>query len=185
MIKEQTFEGRRENQASTLSRTCATLEALNHHRGKGQRKVTVEHAMYTPAGRLSSARSGPRGEGISRNQRDQPHAKQITHAPEARDVARGREAGACAGRERCLTGVATSRRCDGLFEKQGLVIKTCYLNRSPCLSCQGFIQNLYCQGNHAILETCLRDFSDEPVCNLQVVSVLHQHVIISLDSNVR
>jgi hypothetical protein len=105
VIKEQTFEGRRENQASTLSRTCATLEALNHHRGKRQRKVTVEHAMYTPAGRLSSARSGPRGEGISRNQRDQPHAKQITHAPEARDVARGREAGACAGRERCLTGV--------------------------------------------------------------------------------
>jgi hypothetical protein len=46
MVGEQTFEGRRENlaQANKLSRTFATLlEALNHHRGKGQRKVIVEH----------------------------------------------------------------------------------------------------------------------------------------------
>jgi hypothetical protein len=46
MIGEQTFEGRRENlaQANKLSRTYATLlNALNHHRGKGQQKVTVEH----------------------------------------------------------------------------------------------------------------------------------------------
>jgi citrate synthase len=42
MIGEQSFEGRRENlaQANKLSRTFATLlEALNHHRGKGQQKV--------------------------------------------------------------------------------------------------------------------------------------------------
>ena len=46
MIGEQTFEGRRENpsQANKLSRTFAMLlDALNHHRGKGQQKVTVEH----------------------------------------------------------------------------------------------------------------------------------------------
>jgi hypothetical protein len=40
MIGEQTFEGRRENlsQANKLSRTYAALiDALNRHRGKGQR----------------------------------------------------------------------------------------------------------------------------------------------------
>ena len=59
MIGEQTFEGRRENlaQANKLSRTYATLlEALNHHRGKGQQKVTVEHVhVHVPAGRRWSA----------------------------------------------------------------------------------------------------------------------------------
>ena len=52
MLGEQTFEGRRENltQANKLSRTYATLlESLNRHRGKGQQKVTVEHAMFTTA----------------------------------------------------------------------------------------------------------------------------------------
>ena len=46
MISDQTFEGRREslNQANRLSRTWTTLlTALNHYRGKGQQKVTVEH----------------------------------------------------------------------------------------------------------------------------------------------
>jgi hypothetical protein len=33
------------------------------------------------------------------------------------------------------------------------------------------------------LKTSLRDFSDEPICNLQVVPVLHQHVIVSLDAH--
>ena len=43
MIKDQTFEGYRENlnQANKLSRTYAVLlDALNRHRGKGQQKVT-------------------------------------------------------------------------------------------------------------------------------------------------
>jgi len=46
MLREQTFEGRREslNQANKLSRTFTMLvEALNRHRGKGHQKVTVEH----------------------------------------------------------------------------------------------------------------------------------------------
>src|SRR5215471_15819605 len=53
MIREQTFEGRRENlaQANKLSRTYATLlEALNRHRGKGQQKVTVEHGHVHAGG---------------------------------------------------------------------------------------------------------------------------------------
>src|SRR5438874_744640 len=53
MIGEQSFEGRRENlaQANKLSRSFATLlEALNHHRGKGQQKVTVEHVHVHSGG---------------------------------------------------------------------------------------------------------------------------------------
>jgi hypothetical protein len=46
MLPEQSPELRRDNvvMASKLSRTyCMLLEALNHHRGKGQQKVVVEH----------------------------------------------------------------------------------------------------------------------------------------------
>ena len=53
MIREQSFEGRRENlsQANKLSRTYATLlEALNRHRGKGTQKVTVEHVHVHEGG---------------------------------------------------------------------------------------------------------------------------------------
>ena len=53
MLREQTFEGRRESlsQANKLSRTYATLlEALNRHRGKGQQKVTVEHVHVHQGG---------------------------------------------------------------------------------------------------------------------------------------
>ena len=61
MIREQTFEGWRENlsQATKLSRTWATLlEALNRHRGKGQQKVTVEHVHVHAGGRASGGRHG-------------------------------------------------------------------------------------------------------------------------------
>jgi hypothetical protein len=54
MLGEQTFEARRENlsQANRLSRTYALLlEALNHHRGKGQQKVTVEHVHVNAGGK--------------------------------------------------------------------------------------------------------------------------------------
>src|SRR5919204_495436 len=53
MIREQTFEGRRDSlsQANKLSRTSAALiEALNRHRGKGQQKVTVEHVHVHSGG---------------------------------------------------------------------------------------------------------------------------------------
>ncbi|MCE8522121.1 hypothetical protein KBY30_14095 [Ruegeria pomeroyi] len=85
MIGEQTFEGRRENlnQANKLSRTWATLlDALNKHRGKGQQKVTVEHVHVHADGQaLVGTVERPGGRDQSKME-EQPHAKQITHAPE-------------------------------------------------------------------------------------------------------
>jgi hypothetical protein len=85
MIPKQTFEGRSENlnQASKLPRTYSTLlEALNRHRGKGQQKVT--RARARPRRRSGHRRecgiSG--GGGIPAKSKDQPHAKQLTHAPD-------------------------------------------------------------------------------------------------------
>lgn len=89
MIGEQTFEGRRENlaHANKLSRTyAALLEALNRHRGKGQQKVTVEHVHVHAGGQavvgMVAAPLGQPGGGDRSNLEEQPHAKQITHAPE-------------------------------------------------------------------------------------------------------
>jgi hypothetical protein len=88
MIGEQTFEGRRENlaQANKLSRTyAALLEALNRHRGKGQQKVTVEHVHVHAGGQAVVGVVGAPGHpggGDARKFEEQPHAKQIAHAPE-------------------------------------------------------------------------------------------------------
>ena len=87
MIAEQTFEGRRENlaQANKLSRTYAALiEALNRHRGKGQQKVTVEHVHVHAGGQAvvgMIAAPGHQGGGDASKGEEQPHAKQIAHAP--------------------------------------------------------------------------------------------------------
>lgn len=88
MIGEQTFEGRRENlaQANKLSRTYAVLwESLNRHRGKGQQKVTVEHVNVHAGGQaivgaVSHSDRHPGGE-TGEKREEQPHAKQIGHAP--------------------------------------------------------------------------------------------------------
>jgi hypothetical protein len=85
MIGEQTFEGRRENlaQANKLSRTyAALLEALNRHRGKGQQKVTVEHVHVHAGGQAVVGVVEPAGGGDRAKSEDQPHAKQIAHAPQ-------------------------------------------------------------------------------------------------------
>lgn len=89
MIGEQTFEGRRENlsQANKLSRTyAALLEALNRHRGKGQQKVTVEHVHVHAGGQAvvggMVARPGRPGGGDRSSLEEQPHAKQLAHAPQ-------------------------------------------------------------------------------------------------------
>ena len=90
MIGEQTFEGRKENldQANKLSRTWATLlEALNRHRGKGRQKVTVEHVHVHAGGQAvvgnveAPGSRGPGG-GDCLKSEEQPHADQITLAPE-------------------------------------------------------------------------------------------------------
>ncbi len=86
MLGEQTFEGRRENlnQANKLSRTWATLlEALNRHRGKGQQKVTVEHVHVHAGGQAVVGTVEAPGGGDSQKTEEQPHAKQISHAPES------------------------------------------------------------------------------------------------------
>jgi hypothetical protein len=85
MLGEQTFEGRRDNlaQANKLSRTFATLlEALNRHRGKGQQKVTVEHVHVHSGGQAVVGLVHPPGGGDRTKSEDQPHAKQIAHAPQ-------------------------------------------------------------------------------------------------------
>lgn len=85
MIGEQTFEGRRENlnQANKLCRTWTTLlEALNRHRGKGQQKVTVEHVHVHAGGQAVVGHVETPGGGDRAKTEEQPHAKQIAHAPE-------------------------------------------------------------------------------------------------------
>ena len=85
MISEQSLEGRRENlnQANKLSRTYATLlEALNRHRGKGQQKVTVEHVHVHEGGQAIVGNVEHPGGGARPRSEEQPHAKQIEHAPE-------------------------------------------------------------------------------------------------------
>jgi hypothetical protein len=90
MIEDQTFGGRRENlsQANKLSRTWAVLlDALNRHRGKGQQKVTVEHVHVHAGGQavvgtVEAQGPGTPGGGERKKSEDQPHAKQIAHAPQ-------------------------------------------------------------------------------------------------------
>ncbi len=85
MLPDQTFKGRSEalNQANKLSRTWATLlDALNKHRGKGQQKVTVEHVHVHAGGQAVVGTVERRGGGDQSKMEEQPHAKQIDHAPE-------------------------------------------------------------------------------------------------------
>src|SRR5262249_39472467 len=75
MIRDQTFEGRREalSQANKLSRTyAALLDALNRHRGKGQQKVTVEHVHVHEGGQAIVGNVESRGEGSHRKRRNNP-----------------------------------------------------------------------------------------------------------------
>src|SRR5262249_33748064 len=81
MIRDQSFEGRREalSQANKLSRTyAALLDALNRHRGKGQQKVTVEHVHVHEGGQAIAGE--PRG-GFPSTAKDRAHA--LPHAPGA------------------------------------------------------------------------------------------------------
>jgi len=85
MIGEQSFEGRKENlnQANKLSRTWTTLlDALNKHRGKGQQKVTVEHVHVHSGGQAVVGSVEHRGGGGHAQKEEQPHAQQITNAPQ-------------------------------------------------------------------------------------------------------
>ena len=66
----------RENlsQANKISRTYAVLlDALNHHRGKGQQKITVEHVHIHSGGQAVVGVVAPRG-GVQPKSEDQAHA---------------------------------------------------------------------------------------------------------------
>jgi hypothetical protein len=83
-------------QANKLSRTYATLlEALNRHRGKGQQKVTVEHVHVHSGGQAVVGVVDGLGGGDQAESEEQPHAKQIAHAPEPRCQARTRAGTPC------------------------------------------------------------------------------------------
>ena len=85
MIGEQTFDGRRENlsQANKLSPTYAVLlDALNRHRGKGQQTVRVEHVTVQAGGQAIVGHVETPGGGTPSKSEEQPHAKQIAHAPQ-------------------------------------------------------------------------------------------------------
>ena len=84
MIPDQLFEGRNANlsQANRLSRTYASLlEALNRHRGKGQQKMTVEH-VHVHEGGQAIVGNVQQGGGADKKEKEQPHAKEIPHAPQ-------------------------------------------------------------------------------------------------------
>ena len=98
MIRDQTFEGRREelNQANKLSRTYATLlETLNRHRGKGQQKVTVEHVHVHEGGQAIVGNVESRGEGSQQNQRINPMQSELPMHLSRRCGARTRRGSRC------------------------------------------------------------------------------------------
>ena len=89
MISEQNFVARNQNLsfASKLSRTYTMqVEALQKYRGKVQQKVTVEHVHVHEGGQAivgNVERPAPiLGVGTHEKIKEQPHAKQITNAPE-------------------------------------------------------------------------------------------------------
>lgn len=55
---------------------------LNRHRGKGQQKVTVEHVHVHSGGQAVVGVVETPGGGDRPKSEDQPHAKQLAHAPE-------------------------------------------------------------------------------------------------------
>jgi anaerobic selenocysteine-containing dehydrogenase len=68
MLAEQTFEGRQ--------------AALSQAGGKGQQKVTVEHVHVHAGGQAIVGNVGTPGGGVRPKSEDQPHEKQVTHAPQ-------------------------------------------------------------------------------------------------------
>jgi hypothetical protein len=71
------------NLATKLLRTyTAQMEALQRYRSKGQQKMTVEHVhVYEGGQAIVGNVTQPQGGGAIIKTEDQPHAKEITHAP--------------------------------------------------------------------------------------------------------
>jgi hypothetical protein len=109
MIRDQTFEGRREalSQANKLSRTYAVLlDALNHHRGKGHQKVTVEHVHVHSGGQAVVGTIETPGGWGSLEIRGSTPCKANYLCTSAGDVERGEGAGTGASHPQCRTAAA-------------------------------------------------------------------------------
>jgi hypothetical protein len=70
-----------------LARTFAVqVEALKRHRSSGEQRVTVKHVTVNEGGQaiVGAVTQGSvrRGEGAAEKVEEQPHAKQIAHAPQ-------------------------------------------------------------------------------------------------------
>src|SRR5262249_4987389 len=66
-----------------LARTfAAQVEALKRYRNKGEQQVTVKYVHVHAGGQAVVGMVEAPGEGGSRKSEDQPHAKQIAHAPQ-------------------------------------------------------------------------------------------------------
>jgi hypothetical protein len=82
MIREQTFEARRENltQANKLSRTYAALtEVLDRHRGKGQQRITVEHVNILAGGQAIVGAVTPGGRSSQKSEQQTHATREINH----------------------------------------------------------------------------------------------------------
>jgi hypothetical protein len=81
-----------------LARTfAAQMEALKNYRSKGEQKMTVQHVHVADGGQaiVGNVNSPSEGGGAREKNGEQPHAKQIEHAPCAtlpRDIEAEREA---------------------------------------------------------------------------------------------
>ena len=98
MIREQTFEGRREAlaQANKLSRTFTTLlEGLTDTEVRASKRSRSSTSMCMRAGRRSSARLSTRGEGCRAKIRSNPMQEPLTMHLSPRCGAKTRSGGPC------------------------------------------------------------------------------------------
>jgi hypothetical protein len=103
-------------QAGKLVRSCAALvEALGRHRGKGQPQVVRVERVTVEAGGQAIAGTVGQGGGGAARPGEQPHAKQLAHAPEPalRGADPGREPVPVAGGERQAAAPDARRRAGG------------------------------------------------------------------------
>ena len=74
---------RAERAFNKLARTFTTqVEALKRHRTGGQQKVTVEHVHVHEGGQAIVGHVEHSAEGGTKKRNEQPHAKEITDAPQ-------------------------------------------------------------------------------------------------------
>ena len=109
MMKEQSFEGRRQNLefANKLVRFyTALLKALDRHRGKGQPQVVRVERVTVEAGGQAIVGAVSHWGGDGRRSAERSHAQALAHAPEPQMRSRTRSGSRCwsptvKGKQRC------------------------------------------------------------------------------------